>query len=479
MGPDKGHTRPMVDKRKTICLFCSLGCGVAFRTSAGEITAIDYDKENPVNLGSLCPRGYYNLELINHPQRLTHPQIGKNIVSWDQAISFARRELKKFDPSSIGIALSSMATNEDAYSACLLADSLGTKNISSQGDPSDIEAFKGNTWSVEGAFPENIERIGGSEALLIIGDVLTRSPVLSKRINQVKYGKRGNQVIVIDPNASHTSWFATTHLKNRPGTEASLMAAIVNVISQANKRGNIDIDLNKVSQTAGISVEAMTRAAEAFDDAESGTIIFSPSMNIQRNDLVQYFAKLASSFSINKKHITFHSSGNALGVNTIINSIIEGRSDITGNTKALITFGDEIAAPGADLTIRSSFFMPDKLDKNTVLLPSASHIERKGTVTLAGGREETLKPIAHRIGSMSAFKIMALLTGSKAEFDKVLIGTENVLSKGIKEEKVDMNQKIAEAQNIMTQGPAKPENISHFGDNGLVKRFFWYRVNNG
>ena len=79
----------MVEKRNTICLFCSLGCGVAFRTSNDLVTAIDYDKENPVNLGSLCPRGYYNFELINHPQRLMYPQIGKNKVSWNEAVSFA------------------------------------------------------------------------------------------------------------------------------------------------------------------------------------------------------------------------------------------------------------------------------------------------------------------------------------------------------------------------------------------------------
>jgi predicted molibdopterin-dependent oxidoreductase YjgC len=468
----------MVDKRKTICLFCSLGCGVAFRTSGGQITAIDYDRENPVNQGSLCPRGYYNLELINHPQRLTRPQIGKRKVSWDEAVSFAKRELKKFDPSSIGIALSSMASNEDAYTASLMANSLGIKIVASVGDPADIEAFEGNKWSVEGAFLENVERIGESNVFLIIGDILTRSPVLSKRINQVKYGKRGNQIIVIDPNVSHTSWFATTHLKNRPGTEALLMAAILKVLAEENKREIIDIDLQKVSQAVGIPAESIIRAAKSFDEAESGTIIFAPGKNIQRNDLVQYFVKAASSFSINKKHITFYSYGNALGVNTIIDSMVEGREKNLGGVKALISLGEDAAVPGVKFTVRSGFFTPDTLDENTVLLPLASHIERKGNVTMAGKRNVNFKPIAHKVGGRSNVKIINSLADIKMDFDETLNQTSRILAGGIKEEKVDMKQKISEARDISARPSASPEDITHFGDNELVKRFFWYRVNN-
>lgn len=469
----------MVEKRKTVCLFCSLGCGVAFRTSAGQITAIDYDRENPVNLGSLCPRGYYNFELLNHPQRLTQPQIGKKKVSWDEAILFARKELKKFAPSSTGMVISSLASNEDAYAACLMANSLGIKNISSGGDPSDDEAFEGSRWSVEGAFSENIEAIGDRDALLIIGDILTRSPVLSKRINKVKYGKRGNQIIVIDPNESHTSWFATTHLKNKPGTEALLMAAILNIIAEENKRGGVDIDLQKASQITGVPAGAIIQAAKAFDASESGTIIFAPEKNIQRNDLVQYFARVASSYSINKKHITFYGFGNALGINSIISEMIEKRERKFTAVKALISFGDGSQLPHADFNVWSGFFMPDRYEENTVLLPLASHMERKGNVIMSGGRTVNFKPIAHKVGGRSGLEIITSLLDVKMGFDDVLEKAGKILAKGIKEEKVDLKQKISEARDITAKPFASSENITHFGSNELVKRFFWYRVNNG
>jgi NADH dehydrogenase/NADH:ubiquinone oxidoreductase subunit G len=467
----------MVEKRKTICLFCSLGCGVAFRTSNDLVTAIDYDKENPVNFGSLCPRGYYNFELINHPQRLMYPQIGKNKVSWDEAISFAKKELNKFDPGSMGIALSSNSSNEDAYMAGLTAKELGIKNVLTSGDAADTEAYEGNKWQVEGAAIGNIDGIGSSESLLIIGDILTRSPVLSKRINQVKYGKRGNQVIVIDPNVSHTSWFATIHLKNKPGTEAILMAALLSAF-EGNKRGKMDIDVNEVSKTVGIPADTITRAAKAFDSAGSGTVIFSPSKNIQRNDLIQYFARVASDLSVNKKHITFYGYGNTLGVNAIIDSMIADHLCEPKDIKALISIGDDIDVPGTKFAVRACYFAPDTIRENTVLLPLASQMESKGSVMLASGRIESFKPLAPKVGGRSGLEIMSSLFDTKVGSSEVSEETGKILAKGMKEEKVDLKKKISEALDIRPKATAYLENITHFGDNGLVKRFFWYRVNN-
>jgi NADH dehydrogenase/NADH:ubiquinone oxidoreductase subunit G len=405
-----------------------------------------------------------------------YPQVGKNKVSWNEAISFAKKELEKFDPLSIGIALSSISSNEDAYMAGLIAKELGIKTVLTSGNVADTEAYDGNKWQVEGAALGNIDGIGTSESLLIIGDILTRSPVLSKRINQVKYGKRGNQVIVIDPNVSHTSWFSTIHLKNKPGTEALLMVALLKAF-EGSKKGKVDIDLDEVSKTVGIPADTITRAAKAFDAAASGCVIFSPSKNIQRNDLVQYLAKVASSLSANKKYITFHGYGNTLGVNTIIDSFIEDRGS-EPDIRALISIGDDMDIPATKFSVRACYFAPDMVSENTVLLPLASHMESKGSAMLAGGRIESFKPLAPKVGGRSGFEIMSLISGIKISSDNASEEIGKILAKGIKEEKVDLKKKISEALDIRLKASATPENITHFGDNSLVKRFFWYRVNN-
>ncbi len=470
--------------KKSICLFCSLGCGVAFRTAGEHVLAIDYDKENPINGGSLCPRGNYNFELLNHPQRLTEPMIGRKKVSWSEAISFLGRRLKEFDPGSIGIFLSSISSNEDAYLAAKLAKLLGIKNISAAGDPADLEAYQGYKGDVSGSALSGVEEIGKGSALLIIGDILARSPVLSKRVNEVKYGKRGNKIIVIDPNETHTSWFATTHLKNKPGTAALLLAAMVK-----------GVDLEKASKTIVISAESIAKEAREFSSAPSGTIIFAPTAANERNDLISYFVKVLAGLSANKKFITFYGFGNTLGVNTILDRMVDGRTSYSellkkienGQLKALLMLGEDISAshPELDKKIKdlkfiamSNYFTTGLVDEAVLVLPLASHLEETASYILADGRVEKIEPIAPKIGARSNLEIVASLLNTGVDFEKISQETKEVLEKGAPLEKADLKQKLSEAQKISAREKVPQLNITHFGNNSLVKNFFWFKVNN-
>lgn len=484
----------MVEKKKSTCLFCSLGCGVAFRTAGEHVIAIDYDKENPINNGSLCPRGNYNFELLNHPQRLVDPQIGKRKVSWGEALSFLEHRLKEFDPNSVGILLSSMSSNEDAYMAAKFAKVLGIKNITAAGDPADLEAYQGYKWEVKGAELSKVGEIDKGEALLIIGDILSRSPVLAKRVNKVKYGKRGNKIIVIDPNKTRTSWFATTQLENQPGTEALLLAAMIKVIADEKKK-KVDFNLGKAAKAVGIPQEQIEKAAKEFNAASSGTIIFVPSKTNERNDLISFFIKVLAGLSPNKKFITFYGFGNTLGVNTILDRMVEGRSSYPevlkkiekGQLKALLMLGEDLSASHSELEKKirqikfvamSNYFTTDLVDEAVLLLPLASHLENPASYVLADGRMDGLKPVAPKVGAKSNFEIIASLLNAEMETKKIGQEIKAILSKGAPLEKVDLKQKIAEASKITPKEKVVELNITHFGNNSLVKNFFWFKVNN-
>jgi len=485
----------MVEKKRSICLFCSLGCGTMFRTAGEHVLAIDYDRDNPVNQGSLCPRGNYNFELLNHPCRLAEPQIGKRKASWRETIDLLRRRFMEFDPDSVGIVVSSLSSNEDACLAAKLAGQLGTKNIAAAADPADLEAYAGSKWEAEGAKLARIEKMGKEEALLIIGDVLTRSPVLAKRVNQVKYGKRGNRVTVIDPNQTHTSWFATTHLKNQPGTEALVLAAILKVVSEESGKARIDLNLEKVSKTVGIPQEVLVKAARDFNAAASGTIIFVPRETIARNDLCAYFARMLASLSPNKKYITCYGFGNTLGVNTILDGMVSGHlssADLLkkvegGQLKALLILGEDLAAShpelekrirGLELVAMSNYFLTPLTDDALTLLPLASHLENSASYTLADGRRERIDAAAPKVGTMSNAEIIAALLGDKVDLGQADQEAKAVVEKGVPSDKAELKQKLSEAQKITARKDAPELNITHFGNNRLVRNFFWYRVNN-
>lgn len=468
-------------------MFCSLGCGLAFRSVGENFTAIDYDFDNPVNHGSLCPRGYYNYELLNNPAKLIDPYIAGRKSSWADATSYIKEKLGKYSGHEVAIIISENATNEDAYVAVNMAKELRTKNIAAMGDKCNADVSRGYTWGEQGPKVADITKIGNYDALLIVGDLLTRSPVLSKAVNSVKYGKRGNQVIVIDANNSHTSWFATNHLKVNPGTEAVLLAGLVKVVADVNKKPSTDIDLKQVAAITGISEEQIIRTAKAWDDAGSGCVIFAPSDNMQRNDLVQYFASLMQTYSIDKAMLTMLSYGNARGVNRILNTELTDHATLAeiemninnGTIKAVFMFGEDMELPlSVELPVKATFFR-DQNDLRSVYLPLASYMERKGTIMFSGAnRNTTLTPIAHKIGGRAIWKIITSIMKINLGFDGILKETANIMAKGSGRAHVDIGDKAKEAMQLTANAPSKENNITHFGNNKLARNFFWWRANN-
>jgi predicted molibdopterin-dependent oxidoreductase YjgC len=370
--------------------------------------------------------------------------------------------------------------------AAVLARNIGTNNISAAGDPSDIEAAISNKWSDQSPRLGNAHKIVNVSSLLIIGDILTRSAVLSKYVNAVKYGKRGNQIIVIDPNTTHTSWFATDHLKNKPGTEALVLASILKVISDENNKP-LEFDLDAAASVSGIPKAAIIKTAKRFDDAENGTILFAPSIYKQRNDLIQYYMDQIASQSIGKKHMTFYSFGNTLGVTKTLDEAIPDHlsyGDIdnkirSSHIKALLIIGDEAysAPSNLDFVIRAGYFDDEALGSNTVLLPLASHLEKKGSVIISGGRSISLNPIIHNIGSKSYWKTTSQIIDSKFGYDEIIRDTEKSIRNSVIEP-ADIHNKIKEALSIKALDTAPIANITHFGNNEHVKHFFWWRANN-
>jgi len=461
-----------------MCLFCSLGCGTAFRMRGEEAIAIDYDSENPINLGALCPRGHYNLEYLNHPQRLTAPRLGPRPVSWEEAANFIKQELNIFAKDEFGILVSCLTSNEDTAAIANLAKTLGIRNVLSAGSAADLEAYEGFKWEVPGAELATLEDIETADALLIVGDLLTRTPVLSKRVNQVKYGKRGNKIIVIDPNRTHTAWFATDHLACRPGTEAVVLAALSG-----------DLPVAEAAEVTGLPANRLTAAANDFKAAAKGTVLYVPQEGAQRHDLGVYCAKKIAAASPNKKYIVLYQFGNTLGVNTIIDreapehpTYHDLLAKIERNeVKALLMFGEDISSGHPELQKKfrmlkfvafSGHFESESpaIYDTSVLLPQATQMEAAGSYRLADGRLEKLAPVAAPAGERTCAEICRMIGGN-------LVGgpaAPELVSKKKEPAEIVAGLKAIEPLAAM---PLEP--ITHFGNDHLVKNFFWYRVNNG
>jgi formate dehydrogenase major subunit len=151
------HTR----ESRSICPYCSVSCGVLMHTMGSgaknahsSIIHIEGDPDNPVNRGTLCPKGAGLLDMIKSPNRLKTPEYRApgsdqwQAISWDEAFTKIARLMKddrdanfvvKNDKGelvnrwiSTGFLASSAASNESGYLTHKVVRSLGMAAIDTQ-----------------------------------------------------------------------------------------------------------------------------------------------------------------------------------------------------------------------------------------------------------------------------------------------------------------------------------------------------------
>ena len=85
---------------KTICPYCSVGCGIIVQTKDGRVINTEGDPEHPTNEGTLCSKGGSLYQIINNPLRLTKPKYRAagakewKEVEWDWALDEIARKVK-------------------------------------------------------------------------------------------------------------------------------------------------------------------------------------------------------------------------------------------------------------------------------------------------------------------------------------------------------------------------------------------------
>jgi formate dehydrogenase major subunit len=85
---------------RTICPYCSVGCGILVHTKDGKVVNTEGDPDHPISEGTLCSKGASLYQVINNPQRLTKPKYRApgsaefKEVEWDWALDEIAKRVK-------------------------------------------------------------------------------------------------------------------------------------------------------------------------------------------------------------------------------------------------------------------------------------------------------------------------------------------------------------------------------------------------
>jgi predicted molibdopterin-dependent oxidoreductase YjgC len=128
-----------VEKTRSICTYCGVGCAVDIMTKGDQIVGIQPAMDGPANEGALCVKGQFAFDFVHHPDRLKTPFVrddeGKLVpATWDEALDKAAAGLleavNEHGRHSVYAVASGRAPSEAGYTMQkLVRAGLGTSYI--------------------------------------------------------------------------------------------------------------------------------------------------------------------------------------------------------------------------------------------------------------------------------------------------------------------------------------------------------------
>ncbi len=222
-------------KIRTVCRSCHGGCGVIAHVQDGRVVKIEGDPESPISGGTLCSKGLAITQLAYHPDRILHPMKktkgGWSRISWDEALDTIAYEFKKVirhhGPQSLFIGQGTGRDYESHFSR--FGNMLGTPNVLTAGHMCYLSRI-GASLITCGRFPI-CDYAGGPKCIVLWGvNPLWTNPDEYKGVDFWKAYKKGARLLVIDPRRNFYTQKADLWLQIRPGTDAALALAFLNVI---------------------------------------------------------------------------------------------------------------------------------------------------------------------------------------------------------------------------------------------------------
>jgi anaerobic selenocysteine-containing dehydrogenase len=230
-----------------ICPLCEAGCGLEVGLSAtDEVVRIRGDRDDVWSAGYLCPKGPALKHLHEDPDRLRAPVVRRDgrfvEVGWDEAFAEARRLLggvvAAHGREALGVYLGNPNVHNLAGQLYVkpLVKALGTRNVftASTVDQRPKEISSALLFGAPLTVP--VPDIDRTDHLLLLGanpfdsnGSLATTPDWPGRIEAIR--ARGGRVVVVDPRRTATAERADEHVPIRPGGDAFLLFALLNVLA--------------------------------------------------------------------------------------------------------------------------------------------------------------------------------------------------------------------------------------------------------
>ncbi|MDH3714772.1 MAG: molybdopterin-dependent oxidoreductase [Gammaproteobacteria bacterium] len=215
-------------------------CGMQVKVAGNKLLDVAGDPDNPDSRGFLCLRGRAAREIIGNPQRILHPLIRQQRgsqdwreIGWDEAMSLIADKLGAIDSAEFGIWLGhgDAATNYGTRIGGLLSRRFAHLYGCQWWHPAMIcWGLGGFGLGLTGVLNVHTKEDMAANARLIIlwGANIASQPNTSPHLKTAR--ARGARVITIDIRDSEATARADQSIRIKPGSDAALALAMMQVI---------------------------------------------------------------------------------------------------------------------------------------------------------------------------------------------------------------------------------------------------------
>ncbi|QIK76930.1 molybdopterin-dependent oxidoreductase [Nocardioides piscis] len=230
-----------------VCNLCEAICGLVLTIEDGAVTGVRGNPDDPLSRGHICPKGVAIADIHADPERLRRPvrrdrATGEfHEIGWTEAIDLVSGALadtiNRHGRDAVGIYLG----NPNVHSlgsmthGTALVKSLRSKNTFSATSVDQLphQLLAQLMFGHQLLLPiPDIDRtsyflVFGANPMASNGSLMT-VPDFPARLRELK--QRGGRMVVFDPRRTETAKVASEHHFVRPGTDAWVLLAMLNVL---------------------------------------------------------------------------------------------------------------------------------------------------------------------------------------------------------------------------------------------------------
>ncbi|HWB78608.1 MAG TPA: molybdopterin-dependent oxidoreductase [Nannocystaceae bacterium] len=286
------------------CSLCEAMCGLTLTIDGDRVASVRGDEDDPFSRGYICPKGAASAAVHDDPERLREPvrrtANGWARIGWDEALDEVATRIhavqREHGTHALAIYLGNPTVHNLGtilYGPALLR-ALGSRNRYSATSvdqlPQMLAAYLMYGHQLLLPIPDVDHTdhmvIVGANPLVSNGSIMS-APDMKRRLAAIR--SRGGKVIVIDPRRTETAEVADEHVAVRPGSDALLLGAMVNVLfaEQRVAIGKLEPAVRnlgvlreavaelvpeRVAVATGVPADTIRRLARELAAAKSGVV---------------------------------------------------------------------------------------------------------------------------------------------------------------------------------------------------------------